>query len=523
MYFQQETIQRVHFRKIRNLLYRGYVFFRRNNMAKKVFYNKRRKVPKGLQIYLVWAVVMSLLLPFLIIFGIDTVKPAKAIETQDTITGKQAAILYYKLKEVRPTEKQKIIQEFLAKLQMPGFRKETRVSGGFSCPVVVFTRGNPIGTLVFSVPYSIPDFSENALVRALSLSENIVRAETGASFTLVLYENSCDISIPNLIQVLGQESPKGIIRYLPGGKQIIPATGIERVSSQFWQNVIPLKDKFNMKDHFYQSLLKAEHSQSLLAGNTPGYTIYGVSGEKYPTAKAVVKSQDLFTPVLIAFAQETERFANSGMWISNTRHGKSWSIIMVSVFVFILLFFPVMHGIGLRKENLSLIDAGLSIILFSLPGLVFLVFFRGGGNLFADKNMLLGISFLLWLFVYVVIRRFKTKVFSFHIQGSSVILLLALLQFPLLFKNCGWLFLTIPVILLLSVAWRTGKAVSILAMMLAAVYIGLNVMGFAASVGSLYAVFVQAYPSFTFINAFHAIWFLLISGGFLSLTVREIL
>ena len=393
-------------------------------MAKKVFYNKRHKIPKWLQPYLVWFFLLLLASPFLILFGTTAKTPRKfnLINIGATANTEEIKRFQESFRQLpadwhqREKDRSRVGQS-LKNLKLKNFRNELVAEE--NCSNFIFYPENKYNSLILiSIPWNAPNGIQ-LTAAALSAAQQNHRANQSILLLLSDDYNRCRGN-RNLRAKLkadfAAQVNSGVVFFQATTEAINPAAGGYRVISVDAAGMIP-------------ELKYAGHAAQLIANALPiffgegdallldGLPLLKVPLQSLPPGNIEVQ----ISGVVARIAQSDPNiFAPKSFWLTTERQLKKGAVVTIVIFLVILCFIPLMNRLTLKRTSFSPVSGTISALYFALiPVLVSLLmrFLPKGKSLATLAIIFAGGVFVLFL----LFKRIEKNILSIATDSSSAL------------------------------------------------------------------------------------------------------
>lgn len=430
-------------------------------LGKKVFYNKKRRLPKSFQIYSVWMLISVVLLPVLYFTGIETIdkKTVELINEQKTSPRMSSAArnAFNRIDRIRKSGTEDSgdrVFKVLESLKINNWQsrslsvKENR----FTCRHLIFLKqGSNSDLSLYLIPWN-SDKGLKPLYAGLGFLSSVSGRETLNTQLLIFHDNfyNCQRN-RNLVNRIEETVPArintGVAVYYSDSTENrlgISGTGSLTSSIQF----AGLFQNYTVPDFKAQATRSAfpffQNQEGILLADDIRAVGLGVS-DAYPGSSL---TEDLIKLFTLSENSETS-YDNGGFYISESESIAGWALVILTILLSVFIWFPLINRLGLLKENLSPVEAIWSTLFFSLVPLITFAYLQINDWFDIYSPLIIYTAPVLAVILYLLFQKMQRQLFNVRAGVSSVLILVILLMHVIAFFNMVLFIALIPVVFLL--------------------------------------------------------------------------
>ncbi|HNA78426.1 MAG TPA: hypothetical protein PKY99_03185 [Turneriella sp.] len=331
-------------------------------MAKKVFYNRRYKMPGWLQPYAVWAFAALITLAVVFFTSVERV----GTEPAQSLTAAQngfAEGLFYELRDAEPDEKYEVTLRYAERLKKK-YDLTLRETNGTGCRVVHLARGSNAPWLVAA---ALQNGQTGGVFSVLVFLDRLAAASPSATIATALVFPRKNCNIEETVQAM--QSEKTFAVFVDAENNPAPYDRINALRNLHLRRFFPSAFLMPERTHWANVL-------ALTADAAPGRLFTVPAGRakesvaellaanpllRHP-AQADANAQQLSKPVAIYLGAETQL------------HTGGFTALLV--LVWLLAFIPFANALGTFRERIDLGSALTSGILYALAFVSYLLFYK---------------------------------------------------------------------------------------------------------------------------------------------------
>ena len=332
-----------------------------DEMAKKVFYNRRYKMPGWLQPYAVWVVVAVVTLAIVFFTSVERVSTEGAIALPAEANG-FAEGLFYELREAEGAEKYEATLRYAERLKKKhGFA--LRESLLADCRVIHLARGN---SAPWSVAAALQNNQEGGLFSVLVFLDRLAGSNSNAAIAagLIFPRKGCDIT--EAVRALQSEQSFQVF--------------VDTENNTPPYDPIPQLRNLNLRRHFPTAFLLPERTYwaNVLAltaerGQAAALTVPA------PRAKGSLGDQLAANPLLrhpaVAQADPAQTTQPVALYLTANTQLHGGGFVVLSALIWILAFIPLANALSVFRERFDIASALTSGILYAIAFASYLMFY----------------------------------------------------------------------------------------------------------------------------------------------------
>lgn len=331
-------------------------------MAKKVFYNRRYKMPGWLQPYAVWAFAALVTLAIVFFASVESVSNEAAAALPTDANG-YADGLFYELRDAETGEKYEVTLRYAERLKKKhGFA--VREAPLAECRVIRLTRGS---SAQWSVAAALQNGQDGGLFSVLVFLDRLAASNSTATISagLIFPRKGCAID-----EALRMLQTGGALQVFVDAENNAPPS-----------DPIPRLRNLNLRRHFPAAFLLPERTQwanvlSLTAesGSESSFTVPA------PRTKDSLNDLLVANPLLrhpaVAQADPAQLTPPVALYLTASTQLHYGGFVALAVLVWILAFIPLANALGTFRERFDVGSALTSAILYALAFASYLLFYR---------------------------------------------------------------------------------------------------------------------------------------------------
>lgn len=470
-------------------------------MAKKVFYNRRHKLPPWAQLYAVWGVVTFVALGILFFTSVERVPPEEAAAMPTAVNG-FADGLFYEMRDSDAESQPTIVREYAAKLEKKyGFR--LREGSLAACKILRLSRGK-------AQPYGIAAVLEGERSQsAFALLTFLDRAATAYA----------DLSADAMLIFAGKgcEPRQAMQQFAPDNIQL-PVFLADGDNS--YQRIFHLRN-LKLRRHFAPAFLSREHTLwadilAMLGGEHADFLSLPVKFSWAENPEATLKQNPLLHHP--AFSRVAALDAeNTALYIGQNTQLHKGGFIALLVIITLLACIPFFNALGTFKERLDLGSALTSSVLYGAAFLASFGIMRLVLHLTRSDLLVIGLSLVAIPAVYIPVRILQKSVLRAELNRAGLHLLLQSALIGAIFVNPLVAMIGLIALALLSGFSRATIGRRLLRVAILSLVITLFVLAARGPLGGFANYFGALLPALSFSQALPIALLCFITGNLMAL------
>ena len=323
-------------------------------MAKKVFYNRRYKMPGWGQPYAVWGVVAALTLAIVAFTSVEFVKTESAEALPARVNG-FADSLFYDLRDAEAGGHAEVASAYAARLKKKhGYTvRESKTAG---CQVITIDRGK---ATPFGIAAIMSGERSEAVYAALVFLDKLAAQNPTAAITtsLLIANKSCE--------------PRGFVTdWLSGDMQLPVILETSGADSADFNRIGNLKN-LNLRRHFPGAFLVAERATwanaTGLISDVSGTGVRIAINNKFGNGpeQSVAENPLLRHPLAVKTAGNTD-LRPVALYLGSATQLHVGGFYVLLGLIWLLAVIPFANALGTFRERLDLGSAATSLVLYGL-------------------------------------------------------------------------------------------------------------------------------------------------------------
>lgn len=390
--------------------------------AKKVFYNRRHKMPPWAQLYAVWGVVALVTLATVFFASVEKI-PLETPASMPTAVNGFADGLFYELRDSDAESQTEILRSHAQKLEKKHSYKmrEASLAG---CKTLRLRRGA-------ATPYGIAatlegEKSQGAFALMTFLDRlPTANAEAAVEALLVLGGKGCDAR-----QAIAQFS---------GDNLEIPVALTVNDNDNSYQRIFHLRD-LKLRRHFEGTFLTRERTLwanvlAMLPGDTAEFLTLPVKTQWATATEAMLKENPLGRHPALARINAAPLSGETAIYLGKDTQLHKGGLIAVLVLLWFLVLIPFLNALGTFKERIDLASALTSSILYSFAFFGYFALLKLALRFIKTDLAIVGVALVLLPAVYIPVRLLQRSVLRAELNRAGLHLLVLLLLTGAIFVN----------------------------------------------------------------------------------------
>ncbi|MFZ5630346.1 MAG: hypothetical protein ACOY5B_14545 [Spirochaetota bacterium] len=334
-------------------------------MAKKVFYNRRYKMPAWGQPYAVWAVVAIITLSIVFFTSVETVPSEPAATLPASVNG-FAEGLFYELRDAETGSEWDAAEEHIERLKKKhNYRsREESIAG---CRGLTLVRGSaPQWKILAAVQ---KNRSEGIYAAMVFLDRIGAQASaTAISATLVFPRKGCDA--------------EAAVRTVAGAEAGLPVfvdAGGEAAAAHY--DRIPALRNLRLRRHFPHAFLMPERTLwanvLALSSETAGPELLHLPADKWKDGvAATIATNPLLAHPAISGVDAAELTRPAALYLGQQTQLTRGGFVALCVIVWLFAFIPLANALSTFRERMEPGSALTSGLLYGLAFIGYFLFFK---------------------------------------------------------------------------------------------------------------------------------------------------
>lgn len=394
-------------------------------MAKKVFYNRRYKMPGWAQPYALWGVVAAVTLIAIFFTSIETVKP-ESPEALPTRVNGFADSLFYELRDAESGSQGEIIGAYAARLKKKhGYSVREKRAGG--CQITTIERGN---AKPFGIAAIMSGNRSEALFAALVFLDKLAAQNPAGAITvsLVVAQKNCE--------------PRDFLAdWLTGDMQlpIILAAG-DAVSDNADFNRIGHLKNLNLRRHFAGAFLAPDRATwanaTALLSEGAGPAVRIIVNEKFGNGpEQIVAENPLLRHPLAGKSASTADYRQVALYLGSSTQLHVGGFYVLLALIWLLAVIPFANALGTFRERLDLGSAATSLVLYGMAFLSYVLILKLSLRYVKSDLVLGAVVLLLVPLVFFPVRILQKTMLRAELNRAGLHLLVQALLTVVCFMN----------------------------------------------------------------------------------------
>ena len=461
-------------------------------MAKKVFYNRHRKLPNWAQLYVVAGILTIIVAIFIFFLGIEHVSEFSIADVQ---IRPFASKLFYHLKESDSDDSNAIIHTYIERLTRTGALRVTE-SGDSACRQINLLFAEKADHAVVA-RY---DKKNTATVfHALSFAESVPK---GVSLNVHLLNGSDECAV-NLL-------------YTPSRSAV---QLVSMKSTLLDHQPFFLKDlsyKHNFSQVYSEESSFKQNFQTLISDYFNGYLFLPVKPE-YANKPAVMWSENPLRQHPVFEQTEKSPFRSQSLYLAQKYQLGHRAGIAVTLVCLVFALVPFLNAFGVYRERFDFFQAFSSLVIYAMSFGIFFALLSFLIHITTSPSTILGGAALLIFTLMLATRRIQTRFFRFELNRVGIHFILLILLALIAVKSLLLSWFVAAILLTASAFYLSSPFAKIVRLIFLGVIIGFFLLGATAASGNLHSFLIQWLPRFSFAQLPSIILTALIGGGICSL------
>lgn len=473
-------------------------------MAKKVFYNRRYKMPAWGQAYAVWGVIAAVTLAIVFFTSVEKVPAAAAPQLATTLNG-FAEGLFYELRDAEADAREEILVAHAKRLEKKhGFKVREEKSSG--CKILRITKG---AADAYAVAATVAGEKTQAAFALLTFLDRVAAVNAAAALDarLVWGAKGCD-SEAALSAFLGEGLTLPVI--LTSGE----------VNPNY--DRIPDLKNLKLRRHFEQAFFTRErtlwaNTMSMLATDSVSDLTLPVKGSWAESPQVQLAANPLLRHPAADKAGEAKAAKNVALYLAADYQLYPGGFIVLSVLFWLLALLPFVNALGTFRERLDFGSALTSAVLYGFAFFGYLLLLKLVLN-FAKSDFAVSLIALFLLpVVFIPVRILQRSLLRAELNRAGLHMLILVLLIAVLFLNPILAFYGMAALMLVSGFSRADIARKVLRLFFMFALLALFFFSTHEPLGSFVNFLAVLLPSFSAGGVFKMLLVAFIGGNLVSL------
>lgn len=390
--------------------------------TKKVFYNRRHKLPPWAQLYAVWGVIALVTLVTIFFTSVERV-PTETVPAMNTAVNGFADGLFYELRDSDAESQPDILRTYAQKLEKKhGYKvRETSLAG---CKNLRLRRGA-------AAPYGVAATLEGE--------------KSQATFALLTFLDRLPVANPEAaVEALlifggkGCDERQAAAAFADEAIQIPVALTLNS-SDTSYQRLFHLRD-LKLRRHFESAFLTRERTLwadvlAMLSGETAEYMTLPVKAVWATGTEAMLKENVLARHPAFTRIQAATLSGETAVYLGKDTQLHKGGLIAVLILLWLLVSIPFFNALGTFKERIDLSSALTSSVLYAFAFLGYFALLKLALRFIKADLAIVGVALVLLPAIYIPIRLLQRSVLRAELNRAGLHLLVLLFLTGALFVN----------------------------------------------------------------------------------------
>lgn len=473
-------------------------------MAKKVFYNRRYKMPAWGQAYAVWGVIAAVTLGIVFFTSVEKI-PANAPPQLATTLNGFAEGLFYELRDAEADAREEILAAHVKRLEKKhGFK--TREEKNSGCKVLRITKG-PADA--YAVATTVAGEKTQAAFALLTFLDRVpvVNAAAALDARLIFGAKGCD-SEAALSAFLGEGLALPVI--LTSGE----------VNPNY--DRIPDLKNLKLRRYFEQAFFTRErtlwaNTMSMLATDSVTDLTLPVKGSWADSPQAQLASNPLLRHPAADKGGDARAAKNVALYLGADYQLHPGGFIALSVLFWLLALLPFVNALGTFRERLDFGSAMTSAVLYGFAFFGYLLLLKLVLNFAKSDFAVTLIALFLLPVVFIPVRILQRNLLRAELNRAGLHMLVLLLLIGVLFLNPILAFYGMAALIFVSGFSRADIARKILRVCLVFGLLALFFVSTQEPLGTFVNFLSALLPAFSVAGIFKMLLAAFIGGNLVSL------
>lgn len=334
-------------------------------MAKKVFYNRRYKMPAWAQPYAVWAVIAVITLGVTLFTSVETI-PTEPVTALPANVNGFAEGLFYELRDAEAGSEWDAAESHIERLKKKhGYR--SREENVAACRALTLTRGTSQQWKIITAVQN--GRSEGVYAVLVFLDRLVAQPSAGTvSATLLFPRKGCDSEAA--VQAIAAD----------GGTPVFVDAGSNAAAPAQYERIPALRN-LKLRRHFPSAFLMPERTlwANVLALTTETATaeLLRLPVEKWKDGvEATIAANPLRTHPAVTGAEAAGFAKPVALYLDKQTQLMPGGFIALCVVIWLLAFIPLANALGTFRERIEIAPALTSGILYGLAFIGYFLLFK---------------------------------------------------------------------------------------------------------------------------------------------------
>ena len=452
--------------------------------TKKVFYNRRHKLPPWAQLYAVWGVVAVVSLGVIFFTSVERV-PTETAAAMPTAVNGFADGLFYELRDSDAESQAEVLLSHAQRLEKKhGFKlRETSVAG---CKAMRLRRGS---AAAYGVAAQLEGEKSQAAFALLTFLDRAASAVPDASLEalLIVGGKTCDAKL-----VIAQFSDEALQ---------IPVALAMGENDNSYPRIFHLRD-LKLRRHFESAFLTRERTlwadALAMLQNEPGaYLTLPVKSAWASGTEAMLKENPLAHHPVFSRLSPATLSGEAAIYLGKDTQLHKGGFIALLVLLSLLGLVPLFNAVGTFKERIDLTSALTSSVLYGVAFLGYFALLKLILRFLKSDLATVGVALALLPAVYIPVRLLQRSLLRAELNRAGLHLLVWLLVIGALFVNPLVAASGLLVLALFSGFSRAQVSRRLFRLVLLAIFVALFVWATRSPLGNFTNFFAALLPAFS--------------------------
>ncbi len=452
--------------------------------TKKVFYNRRHKMPPWAQLYAVWGVVTLVTLVTVFFTSVEKI-PTEPVPAMSTAVNGFADGLFYELRDSDAESQPDILRAYAQKLEKKhGYKvRETSFAG---CKALRLRRG---AESAYGVAATLEGERSQAAFMLLTFLDRLPAANATAAIDalLVFGGKGCD-ERQTTAQFAGEDAQIAVSLTMSG-------------SDTAYQRLFHLRD-LKLRRHFEAAFLTRDRTLwadilAMLTAESTEYLTLPVKAAWASGTEAMLKENTLAHHPVFSRIQPAALSGAAAIYLGKDTQLHKGGFIALLVLFSLLSLIPLFNAVGTFKERIDFSSALTSSILYGFAFLGYFALLKLVLRFIKADLPFVGVALVLLPAIYIPVRLLQRSVLRAELNRAGLHLLVLLLLSGALFVNPLVAVFGMLILALFSGFSRAALSRKILRLAIVALFFAVFVFAARSPLGNFINFFAALLPSFT--------------------------
>lgn len=391
-------------------------------MAKKVFYNRRYKMPGWGQPYAVWGVVAFVTLGILFFTSVERIAPEPPPALPVTLNG-FAEGLFYELRDAEAGTHSEVILSYARRLEKKhGYKVREERNG--ACKSVAVVRG---GSPAYGVATALSGEKSQGAFALLTFLDRLAGQNPGSAIStrIFLAAKECDID--------------AALSAFAGGGFELPVI-LEAGDSNPAYDRIPELKNLKIRRYFEPAFFTRErtlwaNTMALLRNETPATLVIPVAVKWAASPEAELAQNPLLRHPAVDKNSDVAAAKPVGLYLAADYQLTRAGFFTLSVLLWLLALLPLVNALGTFREKFDLGSALTSTVLYSAAFFGYFLLLKAVVHFARADFAVILLSVFLLPVVFIPVRILQKNMLRAELNRAGLHVLIQLLLTVTLFTN----------------------------------------------------------------------------------------